>query len=98
MNNKKMIIIKMADKYNKAKTWVIKIYKCGKIMINQEVECNRVTKRDTRVTKRYLRDFLDIDIYKRSNDTSNKINVINCTIGEKYNTITIENTQGTKIA
>ena len=98
MNNKKMIIIKMADRYNKAKTWVIKVYKCGKIMLNEEIHGITVYKRDTRVTKRYLRDFLDIDIYKKSNDTSNKINVIDCTIGEKYNTIVIENTQETKVA
>jgi len=77
MNNKKMKIIKMVDKYNKAKTWVIKIYNCGKIMINQEVEGNRVSKRDTRSSKKYLRDFLDIDIYKRSNNSNR---VIDCTI------------------
>jgi hypothetical protein len=75
MNNKKMIIIKMVDKYNKAKTWKIKIYNCGKIMINQEVEGNRV-KRDTRSSKKYLKDFIGIDIYKRSNNSNRVIDCI----------------------
>lgn len=71
-----MTIIRMRDKYNLAKTWVVKVYKCGKIMLNQEIHGITVYKRDTKTTKRHLRDFINIDIYKRSNNPNK---VIDCT-------------------
>lgn len=73
---KNLTIIKMVDKYNKGKTWVVKVYKCGKVMLNQEIQGFTVYKRDTRTNKKYLRDFINIDIYKNS---KNPNKVIDCT-------------------
>jgi len=78
MNNK-MIIIRMKDKYNLSKTWVVKVYKCGKVYLNQEIHGITVYKRDWRTTKKYLRDFINIDIYKNSKTPSK---VIDCVIDE----------------
>jgi hypothetical protein len=80
MNNKKMIIIKMKDKYNLSKTWIVKVYKCGKVYLNQEIHGFTVYKRDWRTTKKHLKEFIHIDIYKNS---KNPNKVIDCTVNEK---------------
>lgn len=74
-----MTIIKMVDKYNKGKTWIVKVYKCGKVYLNQEIH-GITYKRDTRTNKKYLRDFINIDIYKKS---KNPNKVIDCILNEK---------------
>lgn len=71
-----MTIIRMKDKYNKSKTWLVKIYKCGKVYLNQEIQGITVYKRDWRTTKKHLKDFIHIDIYKNS---KNPNKVIDCT-------------------
>jgi hypothetical protein len=52
--------IKVQDKYNKDKVWLINIYEGGPIYYNQENKGQRLNKRYQRTTKKWLKDILDI--------------------------------------
>lgn len=54
--------LKVIDKYDHRKTWIIKIYKKGEIYFNQEIYGRRVYHKFTRTTKKYLSNLLERNI------------------------------------
>ena len=49
-----MKTIKIQDKYNSAKVWILTRYSCGHYAMNQEICGNRFYKRDSRTTVNHL--------------------------------------------
>lgn len=57
-----MKVIKIVDKYNSNKIWIIKIYSCGHYYVNQEI-CGRLFNRSfRRLTKSFIKSILDLSI------------------------------------
>ena len=57
-----MKILKVIDKYQDWKVWVIKIYGKGEVYFNQECYGRIMYHKFTRTTKRYLNELLERDI------------------------------------
>lgn len=51
-----MKTLKIPDKWNGEKVWVVKIYKCGAVYVNQEVKGKILGRKFARMTKRQLRE------------------------------------------
>lgn len=54
-----MTIIRIQDKYNPHKVWIIKRYNCGHYAVNQEI-CGKIFyKGFQRMTKRHINEVLE---------------------------------------
>lgn len=47
-------IVRIQDKYNPNKVWLIKRTKCGHYYLQQEIKCRLFYKKFTRITKKWL--------------------------------------------
>lgn len=51
-----MRTLKITDKWNSEKVWVVKIYKCGTVYVNQEVKGKMLGRKFARMTIRQLKE------------------------------------------
>lgn len=64
-----MKIIRVIDKYNLYKEWIIKKYSNGTYYFNQVVYGTKLNKKFTRTTKKYLIDVLGKEVIKKCLDS-----------------------------
>ena len=59
-----MKTIKIQDRFNSAKVWVITRYSCGHYWVNQEIHGRRFYAKNTKTKAKSINTVLDIDITK----------------------------------
>jgi hypothetical protein len=59
-----MKLIRVQDKYNLDKVWIIKRTKCGHYFLQQEIKGILFYSRFTRVTKKWLSLDFDMNVFK----------------------------------
>jgi len=72
----KKITIRVQDQYNQDKVYLVKVYNCGHIYMNQEIKGKTIYPRWVKTTKANLKEFIGIDIYKNTKTPSK---VLDCT-------------------
>lgn len=51
-----MQVVRILDKFNLDKVWIVKRYSCGTFYVNQEIKGKRFNRRATRMTKQALNE------------------------------------------